>query len=38
MMDRKISRKLTAKVMDSCTVPASMYGWETVAIVRTATM
>ena len=32
MMDRKISRKLKGKVMDSCVVPANTYGWETLAL------
>ena len=32
MMDRKISRKLKGKVLDSCVVPASTYGSETVAL------
>ena len=29
MVDRKISRKLKGKVLDSCVVPASTYGFET---------
>ena len=29
IMDRKISRKLKGKVLDSCVVPASTYGLET---------
>ena len=32
MMDRKISRKLKRKVLDSCVVPASTYGLETLAL------
>ena len=32
MMDRKISRKLKGKVLDSCVVPASTYGLETLAL------
>ena len=31
-MDRKISRKLKGKVLDSCVVPASTYWLETVAL------
>ena len=31
-MDRKISRKLKGKVLDSCVVPASTYGLETLAL------
>ena len=32
MVDRKISRKLKGKVLDSCVVPASAYGLETLAL------
>ena len=32
MVDRKISRKLKGKVLDSCAVPASTYGLETLAL------
>ena len=32
MMHRKITRKLKGKVMDSCIVPASTYGLETLAL------
>ena len=32
MMDRKISRKLKGKVLDSCVMPASTYGLETLAL------
>ena len=32
MVDRKISRKLKGKVLDSCMVPASTYGLETLAL------
>ena len=32
MMDRKISRKLKGKVLDSCVVAASAYGLETLAL------
>ena len=32
MLDRKISRKLKGKVLDSCVVPASTYGLETLAL------
>ena len=32
MMDRKISRKLKGEVLDSCVVPASTYGLETLAL------
>ena len=32
MMGRKISRKLKGKVLDSCVVPASTYGLETLAL------
>ena len=32
MMDRKISRKLKGKILDSCVVPASTYGLETLAL------
>ena len=32
MADRKISRKLKGKVLDSCVVPASTYGLETLAL------
>ena len=32
MMDRKISRKLRGAVLDSCVVPASTYGLETLAL------
>ena len=32
MMDRKISRKLKGNVLDSCVVPASIYGLETLAL------
>ena len=32
MMDRTISRKLKGKVLDSCVVPASTYGLETLAL------
>ena len=32
MKDRKISRKLKGKVLDSCVVPASRYGLETLAL------
>ena len=32
VMDRKISRKLKGKVLDSCVVPASTYGMETLAL------
>ena len=32
MVDRKISRKLKGKVLDSCVVPASIYGLETLAL------
>ena len=32
MMDRKVSRKLKGKVLDSCVVPASTYGLETLAL------
>ena len=32
MVDRKISRKLKGKVLDSCVVPASTYGLETLAL------
>ena len=32
MVDRKISRKLKGKVLDSCEVPASTYGLETLAL------
>ena len=31
-MDRNISRKLKGKVLDSCVVPASTYGLETLAL------
>ena len=31
-MDRKISRKLKGKVLDSCVVPANTYGLETLAL------
>ena len=31
MVDRKISRKLKGKVLDSCVVPASTYGLDTLA-------
>ena len=31
-MDRKISIKLKGKVLDSCVVPASIYGLETLAL------
>ena len=32
MVDRKFSRKLKGKVLDSCVVPASTYGLETLAL------
>ena len=32
IMDRQISRKLKGKVLDSCVVPASTYGLETLAL------
>ena len=32
VVDRKISRKLKGKVLDSCVVPASTYGLETLAL------
>ena len=32
MMARNISRKLNGKVLDSCVVPASIYGLETLAL------
>ena len=32
MVDRNISRKLKGKVLDSCVVPASTYGLETLAL------
>ena len=32
MVDRKISRKLKGKVLDSCVVPAGTYGLETLAL------
>ena len=32
MVDRTISRKLKGKVLDSCAVPASTYGLETLAL------
>ena len=32
MMDRKISGKLKGMVLDSCVVPASTYGLETLAL------
>ena len=32
MVDRKISRKLKGKVLDSCVVPASTYGFETLVL------
>ena len=32
MVDRKISGKLKGKVLDSCVVPASTYGLETLAL------
>ena len=32
MVDRKISRKLKGKVLDYCVVPASTYGFETLAL------
>ena len=32
MVDRKISRKVKGKVLDSCVVPASTYGLETLAL------
>ena len=32
MVDRKISRKLKGKVLDSCVVPASTYGLDTLAL------
>ena len=32
MVDRKISRQLLGKVLDSCVVPASTYGLETLAL------
>ena len=32
MVDRNISRKLNGKVLDSCVVPASTYGLETLAL------
>ena len=32
MMNTKISRKLKGKVLDSCVVPASTYGLETLAL------
>ena len=32
MVDRTISRQLKGKVLDSCVVPASTYGWETLAL------
>ena len=32
MMNRKISRKLKGNVLDSCKVPASTYGLETLAL------
>ena len=32
MVDRKISRKLKGKFLDSCVVPASTYGLETLAL------
>ena len=32
MVDRKVSRKLKGKVLDSCEVPASTYGLETLAL------
>ena len=31
MMDRKISRKLKGKILDSCVVSACTYGLETLA-------
>ena len=31
-MDRTISRKLKGEVLDSCVVPASTYGLETLAL------
>ena len=34
MMDRKISRKLKGKVLDSCVVPASTYGLERLALTE----
>ena len=32
MMDRKISRKLKGKVLDSCVMSASTYGLESVSL------
>ena len=32
LVDRKISRKLKGKVLDSCVVPASTYSLETLAL------
>ena len=32
MMDRNVSRKLKGGVLDSCTVPASIYGLDTLAL------
>ena len=32
MVDRNISRKLKGKVLDSCVMPASTYGVETLAL------
>ena len=32
MMDRKISRKLKRKVLESCVVPASSYGLDMLAL------
>ena len=32
MVDRNISKKLKGKVLDSCVVPASIYGLETLAL------
>ena len=32
MVDGKMSRKLTGKVLDLCVVPASTYGLETLAL------
>ena len=32
MVDRKISRKLKGEVLDSCVVPASIYGLETLVL------
>ena len=32
MVDRKMSRKLKGNVLDSCVVPASTYGLETLAV------